>query len=465
MKSLIFILFFLFNFSVFSQDRVNTNLFGFRTSLSFIFFDTKSSSFISDVQSLSPNVLSFPGGLGNFYHYDGIGYGLKLDEIKKYQNHNSRNQIVKFFNDLIISKNHNQNYIYDFISMAKETNSSVIFDANIITSTPDEVLRAIKTLVDSNVSLLGIELGGELYDKSYSHFMTIDKYINLSKLYANSIRSHYKDIPIGVVSAPHNRGSIRLSEWNRRLALEKFYDAIIIHPYAKVVKGRDVAGQMLTVISEGVDDVATFDIYKERAIKYIILDFKREIKKYNHIFKNRRIWLTEWNLQMSQVTGNTLLQALFVSHQLIELASLSESNIDLATFHNLAGRTISGSMIRKKDSMVQKNATYNSMKIINELFKDTLFLMDKKKISDDCFEYCFISKEKDRKLYYWINWSKNTVGTQKKVVGNLKEYFGDQLFSKNTNSNTFSFNSIDNFDSEVYLKPYSITFVNEIIIK
>ena len=39
---------------------------------------------------------------------------------------------------------------------------------------------------------------------------------------------------------------------------------------------------------------------------------------------------------MSSVTGNTLLQALFVSHQLIELASLKESNIDIATFHNLA---------------------------------------------------------------------------------------------------------------------------------
>ncbi len=462
MRLLIITLFLLLTTSLISQNQVNPNLFGFRTSLAFIFFDTKDSIFINDVQSLSSNVLSFPGGFGNFYHLEGAGYGLNLDEIKQYQKHINRNKIVAFLNKFIADQNHNENYIYDFIEMARVTGSSVIYDANIISSSPEEVLRAIKILLDSNIKLLGIELGGELSDRSYAHFMNIEKYISLSKFYAEKIRRVYKSLPIAVVSAPNNRGSRRLADWNTKLAKETFYDAIIIHPYAKIVKGKDVAGQMLTVIPEGVGESETYQIYKDRAIKYIISDFKLEIAKYNKTYQNKKIWLTEWNLQMSSVTGNSLLQALFVSHQLIELASLQESNIDIATFHNLAGRTISGSMIMRKDNKTQKNATFNSMKIVKELFNDSLFFAHKSEIQKDCFEYCFITETKNIKLYYWVNWSGETIKIDRKSTGIKSEYFGEHLFDKNLGNKGFQFNIKDFFNSEVSLRPFSITFVKEI---
>ena len=457
MKKLVFIsVLFLISFNLIGQNNVTQNLFGFRTSLAFVFFDVQDSVFMNDVLSISPNVLSFPGGLGNFYHLEGAGYGVKLDEIKKYHKQ-SKIKTVSNLNKIIANKNHQENYIYDFIEMAKKTGSSAIYDANIISSNPKEVLNIIKLLLDSNINLLGVELGGELSNRSYSHFMNIDNYISLSKLYSKSIKEVYKDLPVAVVSAPNNRGVKKLTDWNNKLAKEDYYDAIIIHPYAKIVKGKDVAGRMLTVIPEGTDNNDTYEIYKKRAIKYIISDFKLEIEKYNKTYNNKNIWLTEWNLQMSSITGNTLLQALFVAHQLIELASLNNSSIDIATFHNLAGRTISGSMIMSRNNKTNKNASFNSMRIVKELFRDSFFLVHKSEIKKDCFEYCFMLEDGNKKLYYWINWTEKPINSALILTGKKSEYFGDNLFDKNLVNQKFQYNLKSHINSEVILMPYSIT--------
>jgi hypothetical protein len=458
MKKFIFLLLFFVSISLIGQNKVNPNLFGFRTSLAFVFFDIQDSIFMNEVKSISPNVLSFPGGFGNFYHLEGAGYGIKLDEIKKYHKQ-SKIKTASNLNKIMSNKNHQENYIYDFIEMVKETGSSAIYDANIISSDPNEVLNIIKLLLDSNINLLGVELGGELSNRSYSHFMNIEKYLSLAELYANSIREVYKDIPIAVVAAPNNRGSSRLENWNNKLAKEEFYDAIIIHPYAKIVKGKDVAGRMLIEIPEGINEYEAYQIYKERSIKYIISDFKLEIEKYNKTYNNKRIWLTEWNLQMSPTTGNTLLQALFVAHQLIELASLKNSNIDIATFHNLAGRTLSGSMIMIKNQKKKKNATYNSMKIIQELFDEEFVLEHKNEIKKDCFEYCFISKEKT--IYYWINWTNELIKIDMNFTGDKFEYFGDNLYDKDSGNTQFTYNTNSCVKCDISLSPYSITFFEE----
>ena len=162
---------------------------------------------------------------------------------------------------------------------------------------------------------------------------------------------------------------------------------------------------------------------------------------------------------MSSVTGNTLLQALFVSHQLIELASLQESNIDIATFHNLAGRTLSGSMIMRRNNKTHINATFNSMRIVKGLFRDSLFLAHKSEITKDCFEYCFISKEENRKLYYWINWSDAPIKIDMKLTGKKSEYFGETLYDKNAGNTKLKYNITDCLNSQVNLKPYSITLM------
>ena len=461
MIRILFVLLFLNSFILKAQDNVNSNLFGFRTSLAFIFFDVEDTVFMNDVKSISPQVLSFPGGFGNFYHLDGAGYGIKLEEIKKYHKQ-SKLKTVTNLNRIIESKNHKDNYIYDFIEIAKATGSNIIYDANIISSTPQEILNIIKLLLEHDLNLLGVELGGELSNRSYSHFMNIEKYISLSKLYAKAIREEFKELPIAVVAAPNNRGSKKLEDWNNKLAKEDFYDAIIIHPYAKVVKGKDVAGKMLTIIPEGTGLKDTYKIYKDRAIKYIVTDFKKEINNYNQTYGNKKIWLTEWNLQMSAVTGNTLLQALFVAHHLIELASLKNSNIDIATFHNLAGRTLSGSMLMWEKQKSMKNSTFNSMKIIKELFRGKVSFYSKSEIQKNCFEYCFISSKTNKKLYYWINWTDNVIDIDIELMGQYSKYFGNNLYDKNRKDTAFKYEINPCLNCKVTIPPYSITFFEEL---
>tara|TARA_B100001758_G_scaffold62460_1_gene51989 strand:- start:17088 stop:18479 length:1392 start_codon:yes stop_codon:yes gene_type:complete len=437
------------------QNAINADLFGFRTSLAFVFFSVEDTNFMEKVYEISPNVLSFPGGFGNFYHLDGSGYGLNPSEIERYHK-KSRLKTAITINKLIASKGDTANYIFDFIRMAKLTNSRVIYNANIISSTVSEVLEVIKILIDNDLELIGIELGGELSNLSYSHFMTIDKYINLSKKYTDAIKNTYPEIPIAVVAAPNNRGSRILENWNNKLAQEDFYDAIVIHPYAKVVKGKDVAGRMLTVIPEGVEGEELYRIYKDRAIKYIISDFKNEIIKYIATYNDKRIWLTEWNLQMSGKTGNSLLQALFVAHQIIELSSLTKSNIDIATFHNLAGRTISGSMIMKKNKELKLNASFNSMKIVSRLFDQSLSFEHKKNISDDCFEYYYHNNREKKQFHYWINWSSEPIKLLSRFTGLKTEYYGANLFDKMLPETPFEYNESFVENQEIILMPFSV---------
>jgi hypothetical protein len=119
----------------------------------------------------------------------------------------------------------------------------------------------------------------------------------------------------------------------------------------------------------------------------------------------------------------------------------------------------------RKDNKTSKNATFNSMKIVKELFKRSLFLAHKSEIQKDCFEYCFMSAKENIKLYYWINWNGESIKIDMRLTGKKSEYFGENLFDKNSGSKIFQYNITNFVNSELNLKPYSITFFEEIIKK
>ena len=111
----------------------------------------------------------------------------------------------------------------------------------------------------------------------------------------------------------------------------------------------------------------------------------------------------------------------------------------------------------RKNNNTKKNATFNSMRIVKGLFRDSLFLAHKSEIKKDCFEYCFMLEDGNKKLYYWINWTGEPIKTDARLTGKKSEYFGENLFDKNSNNTEFQYNMIDFVDSEVNLTPYSIT--------
>ena len=178
----------------------------------------------------------------------------------------------------------------------------------------------IDKLTLNNINVVGVELGSELSNRSYyQKGYTINDYIVFAQRCSNRIKKKYPFIKTAVVAAPLGKKlGHRHNIWNITLSKLDFYDAIIIHSYAKVIKGKSLDGQMINEVNDFNNDKLKFDIYKQRALKYLNEDYPKEINIYNKIF-GKPIWVTEWNLQISKTTGNSFLQGLFVAQFLLEI--------------------------------------------------------------------------------------------------------------------------------------------------
>ena len=456
MRILYVIIFVSCNLGLFAQHKINPNLFGFRMSTSFVFFDIEDSSFTKKVVDLNPQVLCFPGGFGNFYHLKGAGYGVDLDEVSSY-NKGGKAEVGKSLNWISKKKGHTKNYIYDFISLAKKTQSKVIFNINILNEPTEDYLKVLEIFEENDIKVIAVELGGELYTREYKDIIDEELYIKLARDCADNVRRHYPDILIGVVAAPVNT-LIRHNFWNNKLALEKFYDAIIVHSYAKVTKGEAVDGKMVSEKQESFDKNVSFSLYKERAIKYLQNDYPAKMSEYSVAFENKPIWITEWNLQMSKITANTMLQALFTASYLLEASTNPKlKSIELTTFHNMAGRTLSASMLLKKKNMMHELVTYKPMKMLSEIFRNNDCKATKEDVGGECCKYIF-TKE-DGQIIFWVNWSSKQLSTQIPAGSWIqKDFSGENLYSTTFDQDEIRYNEQEVIN-KIILKPYSLTMV------
>ena len=180
MKILYIIIFVSCNLCLFAQQKINPNIFGFRMSTSFVFFDVEDSSFTNKVIDLNPKLLCFPGGFGNFYHLSGPAYGIDLDEVSNYNK--VKAEIGKSLNWIGRKKGHSSNYIYDFISLAKKTQAEVIFNINIINEPVEDYLRVLNIFKENNIKVIAVELGGELYTSEYKDIIDGELYISWQRI-------------------------------------------------------------------------------------------------------------------------------------------------------------------------------------------------------------------------------------------------------------------------------------------
>ena len=461
MRSFLFSFFLLFLISnkVTSQQYYSNNIFGFATSNTFTFFDVNEKKFIEKVNKISPKVLRFPGGaVGNFYHYNGPAYGMNINEIDSL----ITGKFPKRARGLISfskKKGHRQNYIYDFIKLTKATNSSAVIVVNVLTESNKDILQMIQTIVDNNVDVVGIELGSEMSNKSYfDKGYTIENYLNKSKEISEIIKEKFPNLKTAVVAAPLIKNKLhRHNIWNHKLSNENFYDAIIIHSYAKVVKGKDQYGQMIIEENEGDKDRA-FTIYENRIQSFFEDSYPKEIDEYNAIFDKKPIWITEWNLQYSKKTGNTLFQGLFVANFFLELISNKRyEEIELTTFHNLAGRDFGGSVFQKKDNQTFIQSTYAPLQIVSKFFNEENLKVNRKK-DENLHIYEFYKEDKLKYLCY-INWSKKEKTIKYKKANMITQYGGKNLYDLNSEKNRIFFNKEKPNNSNVSILPYSITLI------
>ena len=79
--------------------------------------------------------------------------------------------------------------------------------------------------------------------------------------------------------------------WNKLLS-KKILRCNIVHTYAKITKGKDEYGQMVTEYPEGKDKFQAFNIYKKRSLDFF-KEYTKEINDYSTLFQNKDIWITE----------------------------------------------------------------------------------------------------------------------------------------------------------------------------
>ena len=405
MRKLIII--FLFCIEVVLAQNSKENIFGFATSNTFTYCDVTDTSFLNRVIELQPKLLRFPGGaVGNFYHYGKRGYGFDFHEIDQYHDGKFPKRSRGLENSRK-KKNQDQDYIEDFIILVKKTQAKAVLVANLFVDN-DDILLMIKKLIENNIEVVGVELGSELSNRSYfTKGYTINDYVIAAKKCSAKIKEKYPNIKTAIVAAPlGKRKGHRHNIWNEKLAKLSFYDAIIIHSYAKVTKGKDRYGQMISEENEGESKLEAFDIYKNRAIDYLFNQYPKEVKVYKNIF-NKPMWVTEWNLQMSKTTGNTLLQSLFVAHYLLELLSNPDlSAIELTTYHNLGGRDLSGSIFGNNGEEMEIRSTYYPFMLIGKIFQNDIVSFVKEN-KGEFFSYKCYNSNKVVILEYRIDWKNN----------------------------------------------------------
>lgn len=388
-----------------SAQEVNKNIFGFATSNTFTYCDILDSSFSNKVIGINPGILRFPGGaVGNFYHFGKAGYGFDFNEIDKYHS----GKFPKRARGLEVYRKKNKqkhDYIDDFISLIKKTNAKAVLVANPFVESDSDIISMIQKLYANNIEVVGVELGSELSNRSYFlQGYTIDDYIVFSQRCSKKIKDIFPEIETAVVAAPlGKRRGHRHNIWNSKLASLNFYDAIIIHSYAKVIKGKTLDGQMVDEELESKNKTKNFEIYKDRILNYFNEEYFIEIEQYVDIF-NKPIWVTEWNLQMSKTTGNTLLQSLFVAQYFLEILSNPDlSFIELTSYHNLGGRDFSGSIFRGNKDRIEIQSTYYPIKMIGKIFKNKVVNVKKERTQDIYLYKCYDKSNKEV-LRYTLDW-------------------------------------------------------------
>ena len=425
MKKIFFLILAILNTNFLSsQERIIKNLYGFGTNTTFMFNDVQDTSFLSNINIISPRLLAFPGGLGNFYHPSGMGYGIKINEVDFFHTGKLPKRIRGI--NKIIEKNKDENYIHPFIDLSKNLKSDVIIDANILTAEVDETVQMINLMKDGGIDVSFIEIGRELTNQSYHTNFDIYKYLEKSKIFTDTIRKKFPKMKIGVVAAPIYKKHEKHVTWNKLLSRENFYDAIVVHTYAKITKGKDEYGKMVTEYPEGKDKFQAFNIYKKRSLDFF-KEYTKEINDYSTLFQNKDIWITEWNLQVSKLTGKTHIQSLFVFNYLMEVACNDKlSKINLMSFHNLAGRDISSSVIiNRKENTI--STTFAAFQLLSDIFSNDVINVVSRNFENERFEYVFFN-EKNEKFYVCINWSEQPakINTSEFVYSEM--YYSENLF-------------------------------------
>lgn len=304
---------------------INQNIISFNTGFMFSSPMEKEPEVAVITKTLSPKVLRFPGGtIGNYYHPDGIGYGMKKEETG-----NTLSDLVK------AQPLFKQNAIHHFADLCRMSGSKVIYVANMLTGNTNEMIWVLDYFKKAGIEVIAVELGNEFYFRVYrEQYPDVTAYIQQAKTYAAVLRKYNPAIKIAVVAADptdqnaKGEGAVFLRSWNELLGKESFYDVYVPHLYPKVKACEDKSGDNLPEVFDCIDFTLATEYFNYHQI---IMDY------YKQFFPGKKMWVTEWNVDAANTTANTMRHAEFVAEFLMGLidANIASNNlIEYAFFHN-----------------------------------------------------------------------------------------------------------------------------------
>ncbi len=309
------------------SSSVNRNIFGINIGFALKRELDKDSGFVQLLRELHPASLRFPGGtVANYYHPELPVYGYRVSEIPAglgtlYMEQNKRQE----------------NILYNYMRLCKLVGAKAVYCANLLTGTTSEVLFVIETLQKNNIPVLGIELGNEFSLMEYrSKFPDAKTYIDKVRSTAHAIHKRFPELRVavvagdGVATEEKSTRSRFMYSWNQTLAKENFYQAYTWHPY------QDCAA---------CDKDTYFDkVYLRNLLSlapFQTNNLSRLSDNFTSVYgKDRKIWLTEWNIGNLNYLDNTFMQGAYVAENflsLLDLNSQSKDIFELTCLHSMEG--------------------------------------------------------------------------------------------------------------------------------
>lgn len=276
-----------------------------------------------------PFTIRVPGGaISKFHNPYNVrkGWGMTEENVKEWYKTVGFDEdgegLDKWLGKVNAQPDHS--YMDDLIEMQKQfPDMQVLYVLNVLNSTTEANMEAIRYLVSHGVHIVGVEAGNEVYGK----YASFSEYIADFKPIFDALSKEFPDIRKGLVAGANIKRKAFV-KWNEDLADYKGdYDAVILHYYYTVKELEDVYSMIPDKLSYDPNtyysnlDQAFQRAFKEMMEKKLI---ETGLNYANKTFPGKKIWITEWNTKPSEKLNNTIANGAWQFNQMVALRNRVE---------------------------------------------------------------------------------------------------------------------------------------------
>lgn len=295
-----------------------------------------------------PFTLRVPGGAISKFHdpYNNRnGWGMSEESVKNWFNTVGFDEDGQGLDKWLrkTSEQPNRSFMDDLIKLQKEfPEMTVIYVLNVLNSTPEANMQALRYMIKGGVNITGVEAGNEVYGK-YSSF---DEYVKDFEPVFKMVRKEFPKIKTALCAAPM-KGIKERDAWNLQMSKYKGdYDAAIVHFYYTGKEMKEAYSSMPEKLVMNDEKINTKLDAAYRLASNTIMEnnlFTHHIEEAKKLFPGKSIWITEWNTKPSDVFNNTILNGAWQFKSMIDY----RDDVEYLCVHNGVGPDKYGLISRK----------------------------------------------------------------------------------------------------------------------